>query len=81
MELRQLKIFVMVAEEGVLPGAAQKMGYAQTNLTTRSVCWKRSSNTKLFERLASEIALTARWRDLLLHAKKLLQNADKSRTQ
>ncbi|HPF20488.1 MAG TPA: LysR family transcriptional regulator [Syntrophomonas sp.] len=76
MELRQLKIFVMVAEEGSFTRAAQKMGYAQSNLTTQVRLLEEEFNTKLFERLGKRIALTADGETLLLHAKKLLQYAD-----
>ena len=58
MELRQLKIFVAVAEEGSFTRAAEKMGYAQSNMTTQIRLLEEEFHTKLFERLGKKIALT-----------------------
>lgn len=76
MELRQLRIFTTVAEEGSFTRAAQKMGYAQSNLTTQVRLLEEEFNTKLFERLGKRIALTADGDKLLFHAKRLLKYAD-----
>ncbi|MBP1762669.1 MAG: LysR substrate-binding protein [Firmicutes bacterium] len=73
MELRQLKIFVTVAEEGSFTRAAQKMGYAQSNITTQIRLLEEEFNTKLFERLGKRIALTVDGEKLLYHAKRLLR--------
>lgn len=75
MELRQLKIFVAVAEEKSFTRAAQKMGYAQSNVTTQIRLLEEEFNTKLFERLGKKIALTAEGDKLLYHAKRLLRYA------
>ncbi len=76
MELRQLRIFTTVAEEGSFTRAAQRMGYAQSNLTTQVRLLEEEFHTKLFERLGKRIALTADGDKLLLHAKRLLKYAD-----
>jgi len=73
MELRQLKIFVTVAEEKSFTQAAQKMGYAQSNITTQVHLLEEEFNTKLFERLGKRISLTAEGEKLLSHAKRLLR--------
>lgn len=73
MELRQLKIFVTVAEERSFTRAAQKLGYVQSNITTQVRLLEEEFNTKLFERLGKKIALTADGEKLLYHARRLLR--------
>lgn len=75
MELRQLRIFVAVAEEGNFTRAAQKLDYAQSNLTVQIHLLEEEFNTRLFERLGKKIALTADGEKLLYHAKRLLKYA------
>lgn len=61
MELRQLKIFVSVAEEKSFTRVAQKMGYAQSNTTTQVRLLEEEFNTKLFERLGKKNCPPAIW--------------------
>ena len=75
MELRQLKIFVTVAEEKSFTRAAQIMGYAQSNITTQVRLLEEEFGTRLFERLGKKIALTPDGEKLLHHAKSLLRYA------
>lgn len=75
MELRQLKIFVTVAEEKSFTRAAQIMGYAQSNITTQVRLLEEEFDTRLFERLGKKIALTPDGEKLLYHAKRLLRYA------
>ncbi len=58
MELRQLKMFVTVAEEKSFTRAAHIMGYAQSNITTQVRLLEEEFGTRLFERLGKKIALT-----------------------
>ncbi|MGI5921832.1 MAG: LysR family transcriptional regulator [Syntrophomonadaceae bacterium] len=75
MELRQLKIFIAVAEEKSFTRAAQAMGYAQSNVTAQVRLLEEEFGTRLFERLGRKIALTPDGENLLYHAKKLLRYA------
>jgi len=75
MELRQLKIFVTVAEEQSFTRAAQVMGYAQSNITAQVRQLEEEFQTRLFERLGKRIALTTQGELLLEHARGLLQQA------
>jgi len=75
MELRQLKMFVTVAEEKSFTRAAHLMGYAQSNLTTQVRLLEEEFGTRLFERLGKKIALTPDGEKLMYHAKRLLQYA------
>lgn len=75
MELRQLRIFVTVAEEKSFTRAAQIMGYAQSNITAQVRLLEEEFGTRLFERLGKKIALTPDGERLLYHAQKLLRDA------
>lgn len=75
MELRQLKIFVTVAEEKSFTRAAQKMGYAQSNVSAQVRLLEEEFDIRLFERLGKKIDLTPEGEKLLYHAKRLLRNA------
>ncbi len=75
MELRQLKIFVAVAEEGSFTRAAEKMGYAQSNMTAQIRLLEEEFHIKLFERLGKKIAMTSEGTKLLDHARRLLRYA------
>lgn len=75
MELRQLKMFVTVAEEKSFTRAAHIMGYAQSNITTQVRLLEEEFGTRLFERLGKKIALTPDGEKLLHHAKRLLMYA------
>lgn len=75
MELRQLKIFVTVAEETSFTRAAQILGYAQSNVTTQVRLLEEEFATRLFERLGKKIALTPNGEKLLSLAEKLLNDA------
>lgn len=75
MELRQLKIFVTVAEEKSFTRAAQIMGYAQSNITAQVRLLEEEFDTRLFERLGKKIALTPDGENLLYHAERLLRYA------
>ncbi|HNX29439.1 MAG TPA: LysR family transcriptional regulator [Syntrophomonadaceae bacterium] len=75
MELRQLKIFVTVAEEKSFTRAAQIMGYAQSNITAQVRSLEEEFDTRLFERLGKKIALTPDGEKLLHHARNMLREA------
>jgi DNA-binding transcriptional LysR family regulator len=75
MELRQLKIFVTVAEEKSFTRAAQKMGYAQSNVSAQVRLLEEEFDIRLFERLGKKIDLTPEGEKLFYHAKRLLRNA------
>lgn len=73
MELRQLKIFQMVAEVRNFTRAAELLGYAQSNITTQIKLLEEEYQTKLFERLGKRVALTTDGEKLLAHANEILR--------
>lgn len=75
MELRQLRVFVAVAEESSFTRAAEKLGYVQSNVSGQIRTLEEEFRTRLFERLGKRIALTADGEKLLHHARQLLRYA------
>ncbi|MBR0342834.1 MAG: LysR family transcriptional regulator [Oscillospiraceae bacterium] len=72
MDLILLKYFHVVAREGSFMAAAQKLGYAQSNLSTRIRQLEESYGTELFIRGRSGVTLTDKGRILYDYAEKLL---------
>lgn len=70
MEIKDLRIFQMVAYEKSISKAASNLGYAQSNITMRIKVLENELNTTLFIRNNKGTAITA-------HGEKLLQYADK----
>ncbi len=64
-----------MAEEKSFTRAAQKMGYAQSNVSAQVRLLEEEFDIRLFERLGKKIDLTPEGEKLLYHAKRLLRNA------
>ncbi len=79
MELRQLRVFVAVAEESSFTRAAEKLGYVQSNISGQIRALEEEFKTRLFERLGKRVALTADGEKLLHHARQLLRYASETR--
>ncbi len=76
MELRQLRYFVAVAEEGNISRAAQKIFLTQPALSRQIQALEHELGQCLFERRAHSIQLTQAGEALLHEARELLQRAD-----
>ena len=72
MELRQLKIFQVVAKECNFTRAAELLGYAQSNVTAQIRLLENELGTKLFERLGKRVHLTQEGEKLLSYAQQIL---------
>lgn len=77
MELRQLRYFVAVAEEGNISKAAQKIFLTQPALSRQIKALEEEIGQCLLERQAHSIRLTAAGEDLLREARELLAHADR----
>src|SRR5512140_744920 len=75
MELRQLRHFVAVAEEGNISRAAKKLFLTQPALSRQIKALEEEIGQCLLERQAHSIRLTAVGAALLPEARKLLQDA------
>ncbi len=76
MELRQLRYFVAVAQEGNISRAAQKIFLTQPALSRQIKALEEEIGQCLFEREAHSIRLTPVGEALLREARDLLQRAD-----
>lgn len=76
MELRQLRYFVAVAEEGNISRAAQKIFLTQPALSRQIKALEEEIGELLLERRSQSIALTAAGEVLWLEARGLLAEAD-----
>lgn len=76
MELRQLRYFVAVAEEGNISRAAQKIFLTQPALSRQIKALEEELGQCLLERLAHSIKLTSAGEILLREARELLAHAD-----
>ena len=76
--LRQLEVFVTVADAGSLSSAAGLLGAAQpaVSITMRNL--ERATATRLFNRSAAGVTLTREGREFLEHARVIIAQADKA---
>jgi len=76
MELRQLRYFVAVAEEGNISRAAKKIFLTQPALSRQVKALEEEVGQCLLERQAHSILLTTAGQELLREARDLLRHAD-----
>lgn len=76
MELTDLKIFLAVAEEGSVSGAARRLDYVQSNVTTRLRKLEAELGAPLFHRHPKGVVLSERGTVFREYALKILRLAD-----
>ena len=81
MELRQLRYFVVVAEEHNFGRAAQRLRIAQPGLSQQIKALERSLRVRLFDRDERPIQLTAQGEVVLERARLILELADRMQEQ
>ena len=79
MEMRQLRIFCAVAEEGSFTAAAEKVHTVQSNVTMRVKELESELGQQLFIRQKSGAMLTGAGQTFLGYAQRILQLTDASR--
>ena len=72
MDLQALRYFRIVAREGSFSQAAQKLNYAQSNLSTKIRQLEGELETPLFRRHAHGVTLTEKGESLLAYADRLI---------
>jgi DNA-binding transcriptional LysR family regulator len=77
-ELRQLRYFVAVAEEGSLTRAAKRLHVAQQSLSQQIRALEAQFGARLFERSSRGVELTAVGNVLLREARPLLTQAERA---
>lgn len=72
MDLKNLEIFIYVAEQNSFTKAAQKLGYTQAAISFQIKQLEQSLGVKLFERINHSIKLTPKGKELLTIAHQIL---------
>lgn len=75
MEIRDLRIFLSVTQNGSISKAAQELHYVQSNVTARIKHLEERLDTTLFHRKSKGVELTASGHLLLDYAKKIIRLA------
>ena len=76
LNLKQLEAFVWVADLQSFRGAADRLGTTQPNISARIAGLETALGIVLMTRDAGSVQLTAKGRDLLVHARRVLDATD-----
>ena len=76
MELYQLRAFAVVADEGHLTRAAERLHVSQPAVSAQIKALEESFGTRLFDRTSSGMVLTVTGRELLQHVRRTLASVD-----
>lgn len=72
LDIKQLRYFIAIAEEGSLSAAAQRVNVAQPSLSQHVIQLEQGLNVKLLERSPRGVSLTHSGEVLLAHAREIV---------
>src|ERR1700754_2956638 len=78
MDLRRLRYFIAVAEEGHITRAAERLNMQQPPLSRQIGLMEQELNVQLFRRMARGVELTSAGHALLPEAKAMLARLDRA---
>ncbi|SDD26604.1 LysR family transcriptional regulator [Ruegeria marina] len=79
MDIRQLRYFVAIAEEGSLSAAAQRVNVAQPSLSQHVIALERELDVTLLDRSPRGVSLTESGEVLLSHAREVIAALERTR--
>ncbi len=79
MDIRQLRYFVAIAEEGSLSAAALRVNVAQPSLSQHVIALERELDVTLLDRSPRGVSLTQSGEVLLSHAREVIAALDQAR--
>ena len=77
MDIRHLKTFKTIIEEGNFSNAAMKLGYTQSTVTSQIQQLEQELSIKLFEKIGRNMVLTSLGKELIHYANELLDTIKK----
>jgi DNA-binding transcriptional LysR family regulator len=80
MDLRALRIFKAVAEEGGVSRAAERLNYVQSNVSTRLKQLEEDLGVALFDRISGKLIITQRGIQLLRYTERVLRLVEEAKT-
>ncbi|HJC47146.1 MAG TPA: LysR family transcriptional regulator [Candidatus Lachnoclostridium pullistercoris] len=79
MEVRQLKTFVIIAQEESFSRAAELLGYSQSAVTVQIRLLEEELQVRLFDRMGKKTALTGQGRQFLEYANRIIQEVNRAK--
>lgn len=79
MEIRQLISFVKIVQMKSFSRAAEDLGYSQSALTVQIRLLEQELNTRLFDRVGKQIALTGQGQRFLTYAQTILHEVNRAK--
>lgn len=76
MDIKQLRYFIAIAEEGSLSGAAQRVNVAQPSLSQHVLSLERELGVQLLERSPRGVSMTQSGEILLSHAREIARSLE-----
>jgi DNA-binding transcriptional LysR family regulator len=76
MNLRHLRTFVLIADSGGIAQASDRLHLSSPAASRQVLALENEFRVKLFDRIGRRLQLTSEGEDLLVHARRLLSDAE-----